>query len=303
MSNKAAKDLCVATTHPAEQSPRTNDVDRTPVDASYSGVGFAILAEPWRLLPHAVGHWLPSLREFLASSECTIEIANTYTVCPRRVHDRILMEDAMLGDFTNGEIRAINRCRLFLQVECLSDVCTADGLTTDPGLQAHPPHVTSQSTIKWPCQGLPGSRSWAIWRRFMKPYTRDSSNNRLRQTLGPWTRPDQRIWPVYYDSSSQMLCQMVQTPQHETATPGTANTSWQYYPAGIASTRRFIAVSKDAASFQDSRPPPDAVPVTVLETPTLLRCSIPSLPPETGHDAIRDPKVATFADYVATLPL
>jgi hypothetical protein len=40
----AAKDLCVATTHPAEQSPRTNDVDRTPVDASYSGVGFAILA-------------------------------------------------------------------------------------------------------------------------------------------------------------------------------------------------------------------------------------------------------------------
>jgi hypothetical protein len=53
MSNKAAKDLCVATTHPAEQSPRTNDVDRTPVDASYSGVGFAILAEPWRLLPHA----------------------------------------------------------------------------------------------------------------------------------------------------------------------------------------------------------------------------------------------------------
>ncbi len=129
-------------------------------------------------------------------------------------------------------------------------------------------------------------------------------NNRLRQILGPCTRPDQRIWPVYYDSSSQMLCQMVQTPQHETATPGTANTSWQYYPAGIASTRRFIAVSKDAASFQDSRPPPDAVPVTVLlETPTLLRCSIPSLPPETGHDAIRDPKVATFADYVATLPL
>jgi hypothetical protein len=93
--------------------------------------------------------------------------------------------------------------------------------------------------------------------------------------ISPWTRPDQRIWPVYYDSSSQMLCQMVQTPQHETATPGTANTSWQYYPAGIA-TRRFIAVSKDAASFQDSRPPPDAVPVTVplkhLPTPVFRHC-------------------------------
>jgi hypothetical protein len=153
---------------------------------------------------------------------------------------------------------------VFLQVECLSDVCTADGLTTDPGLQAHPPHVTSQSTIKWPCQGLPGSRSWAIWRRFMKPYTR-LFEQPAPTDIRPVDKADQRIWPVYYDSSSQMLCQMVQTPQHETATPGTANTSWQYYPAGIASTRRFIAVSKDAASFQDSRPPPDAVPVTVLK--------------------------------------
>jgi hypothetical protein len=49
-----------------------------------AGVGFAILTEPWRSLPHAVGQWIPSLCEFLASSECTIEIANTYTVCARR---------------------------------------------------------------------------------------------------------------------------------------------------------------------------------------------------------------------------
>jgi hypothetical protein len=77
--------------------------------------------------------------------ECTIEIANTYTVCPDG--SIVLMEDAMLGDFTNGEIR-VNRCRLFLQVECLSDVCTADGLTTDPGLQAHPPrHLTEHDQV------------------------------------------------------------------------------------------------------------------------------------------------------------
>jgi hypothetical protein len=42
--------------------------------------------------------------------------------------------------------------------------------------------------------------------------------------------------------------------------------------SGIASTRRFIAVTKNATFFQDSRPPSDATPVTVLlETPTLLR--------------------------------
>jgi hypothetical protein len=92
--------------------------------------------------------------------------------------------------------------RLFLQVECLSDVCTADGLTTDPGLEEKPPKVSSQSTIKWPRQGLPGPRSWAVWRRFLRPYTRDSTNNRLRQTLGPWdtwnsTDLRMRMTPAY----------------------------------------------------------------------------------------------------------
>jgi hypothetical protein len=205
----------------------------------------------------------------------------------------------MTGDFTDSEMRAINRCRLFLQVECLSDVCTADGLTTDPGLEAKPPKVSSQ---KWHRQGLPGPRSWAVWRRFLRPYTRDSTNNRLPQTLGPWTRPDLRNWPAYYDSSSQMLCQMV--PPHATATLGTSSTSWAYHPAGIECTRRFVAISKNAASFQDSRPTPDAVPVTVLlDTPTLLRCSIPPMPLEPAHDAVRAPINATFADYVTNLPL
>jgi hypothetical protein len=106
-------------------------------------VGFALLVKPWRFLPHAVGQWISSLRNFLADSECTLEAANTYTVCTARVHDLILMEDAMTGDFTDGEMWATNRCRLYFQVECLSDVCAADGLTADPGLQAQPSKATS----------------------------------------------------------------------------------------------------------------------------------------------------------------
>jgi hypothetical protein len=108
-----------------------------------------------------------------------------YTVRIRRVHDSILMEDAMTGNFTDGEIQAINRCRLYLQVECLSDICTAAGSTTDPGLQAQPPRVISQSTIKGLVKGFLGSA---------RGQCGDSSSNRIRvipraidcQTLGPW---------------------------------------------------------------------------------------------------------------------
>jgi hypothetical protein len=87
------------------------------------------------------------------------------------------MENAKTGNFRDSEMQNIKRCRVFLQVECLSDSCTADGLTTDPELQAQSLAV-SQSGIKWPLQAKPGPRSWAVWRRFLKRYTRDSTNNR-----------------------------------------------------------------------------------------------------------------------------
>jgi hypothetical protein len=101
---------------------------------------------------HAGGKWLFSLRHFLADSECTHEIANTYILSTRWANDCILMEGALTRDYTVSEIQAINRCRLYLQVECLSNICTADGLRKDPGLRAQPPTVTSQSTIQWRCR-------------------------------------------------------------------------------------------------------------------------------------------------------
>jgi hypothetical protein len=49
------------------------------------------------------------------------------------------MEDAMTGDFTDGAVRATNRCRFYFQVECLSDVsgCTATPFGNQLGVQLH----------------------------------------------------------------------------------------------------------------------------------------------------------------------
>ena len=66
-----------------------------------------------------------------------------------------------------------------------------------------------------------------------------------------------------------------------------------------------MAVSTSgAATFQDSRPPPDAVPVTVLpERSTQIRCSLPDMPTATLHETIPTTMCATFGDYISTLPL
>jgi hypothetical protein len=75
------------------------------------------LAERWRFL-HAVGKWFASLRDFLANSDWTLAVANTCTVCLRRVRNRIhshILVDALAGrQYTNSDMhQMINRCGTF----------------------------------------------------------------------------------------------------------------------------------------------------------------------------------------------
>jgi hypothetical protein len=62
-----------------------------------AGVGFPLLEALERFLPHAVDKRFLSISDFLADSEFTLEIVNTYTVCLRRVHDRILVGNVLAG--------------------------------------------------------------------------------------------------------------------------------------------------------------------------------------------------------------
>jgi hypothetical protein len=144
--------------------------------------------------------------------------------------------------------------------QCLSDICTADCVRLDPGIQEKPPTVNSTSTIHWPWQGLPGSRSWAIWRRFLKTYTRDSASNRLRQTMGSWTQ---------LNPTSGFGMHITTHPHKSFARKCLHRTkaSWHYDPARITHARRFLAVLKNN-TFICRR-------TSWNRWGTLLRCSFP----------------------------
>jgi hypothetical protein len=80
-----------------------------------AGVSFAAYAEPWRFLPNGVSQWFSSLRDFLADSQCTIEIASSHIGSTWQVHTysqhpagpRPFPRGGRRGDFTDGEMRAI----------------------------------------------------------------------------------------------------------------------------------------------------------------------------------------------------
>jgi hypothetical protein len=156
-----------------------------------AGMGFPLRGAPERFLPLAVGKWISALRDFFADSEFTFEIVNTYAVCLLRVHGRITMDDVLAGWYTNSEIQAINRCRLSLQVECLSNICTADGVSLDPGIQGKTSTLTSNEHDQVAMSRV--SRS-ALVDNMAPIHTRDSSSSRLCQILGSWTQPNLQTW-------------------------------------------------------------------------------------------------------------
>jgi hypothetical protein len=156
---------------------------------------------------------------------------------------------------------------------------TADGHGVDRGCQSQC-HYTEYDRATSPT--IVG-RMLTILPHHM--YTRFADHPVATPILDPRTRTDLRAWSAYYDPSSQLICQMLSPSA--TAPPGSA-TSWYY--GEITHKRRFCAVSTRNKPFQDSRPPPDALPITVLrETPTLLRCSLPPTPPDSVLDSIRSP--------------
>ena len=81
--------------------------------------------------------------------------------------------------FTQGELRRINYCRLFLDVHTISDIATAcERYLSKELLLGNPSFETSQSKGKGVVQSRPTcDRSWQLWRRAC---TRLCSNKRTK---------------------------------------------------------------------------------------------------------------------------
>jgi hypothetical protein len=123
-----------------------------------------ILSIPMVKLPHLDDElWIQTIRRFLTLSHLTIHIANIGTPVKKRINDAVIMD--IIGDqqWTNTEIRNINKCRLYMRIDSISDMCNASGTqVTD-----HHWKVTMGSGVNtqlWPIQGHPGVKCINTWR-------------------------------------------------------------------------------------------------------------------------------------------
>jgi hypothetical protein len=162
------QDISTNRTHPIKQPLRPHGLDCNPVGlwsqqgwdspclANQSSSYHMQLANGFR--PFATSLPTPNSQSRLSTHTQTVCGGSTieFSSRRRRCIGRVVR-------FTDSKIQAINQYRLYLQVECLSEICTADGVSLDPGIQAKPSTlITSTSMIKRPCQRFLGRRSWKI---------------------------------------------------------------------------------------------------------------------------------------------
>ena len=103
------------------------------------------------------------------------------------------MDAIVMCNFSLSSLRRINYCRMYLQVERISDIATNDGLQ----IQSRYFYGTKRNPYTnkvWPNQKCPSMQSWKEWRKAMM--TLLDANKRLLVPLQKWVKIDSspKLW-------------------------------------------------------------------------------------------------------------
>ena len=116
------------------------------------------------LLPHT---WIRSLWEFVDEYKITMPKWD-YTLRKKRDGDIFLMDAFQRAGFTKRQLLPLNRCRIYLKVETLSDI--TDGTGDQISKQAYDGRQTAATLAShdWPVQVNPNQTHWKLWRRALR---------------------------------------------------------------------------------------------------------------------------------------
>jgi hypothetical protein len=182
-----------------------------------AGTSAAIFEDTQTDLDYLQDGWVPGIRRFLKTVDGEIKFTGVAKPKTYRKDDVHLMDSFREHNLSTPDLFRLNRCRLYFQVDRLSDITNIAGthlyshvlaLDRTTPVDTYPQYPTS--TLKWPRQPRPDRKTRLLWSKFVRQIFL-KENGRLRYPLGKWTTSCEsrdRQYPTFYDASREVLQQL-----------------------------------------------------------------------------------------------
>ena len=208
----------------------------------YSGYSTSLLSDPSLPIEHVPSPWFATALHYLEIHDCHLVVDHPGVTLLQRLHDRALMDETRT--LPPGQRKAINRCRLFLKVTSLADLCDETGTFLQPSLFRGEAKLPSSPVGLWPHQPRPGPSSWAVFRKFLRAFC--SSTGKLHTPLGKWfPRGPTRTWHTVYDRATARIYQQT-----------SANAFRRLVFTGILPRDEYLVWDNNCLEVSDSLLPP-----------------------------------------------
>jgi hypothetical protein len=155
-----------------------------------SGLSQPPMQYPAIRAPHLEGHYYAHIRRFLAQNNASLEIECIPNPTYEREGDEYIMDVVCapitalemdrkyLKYYMDTEIRQIYYCKSFLNVQRVSDLCTADGDFILPSIAKGERSIRQcASRLEAIRQEQPEGNSWTIWRRFLNTICKNNDEH------------------------------------------------------------------------------------------------------------------------------
>jgi hypothetical protein len=131
--------------------------------------------------------WMKHTWFFLSDNKVSVHI-DVPEFELRRENDSLLIPLFVSLGYSGEKLVKLNKCRIFLQVVTLSDICCGDGQVLNHNAWHGIQSLSQKQFYLWPNQGTLPYTFWEVWREALGKLC--SRNRQLKSPLGKWLQND-----------------------------------------------------------------------------------------------------------------
>ena len=150
--------------------------------------------------------WLKTVWKFISTNNLKIEGWKLNRSDKKRTNDIYIMEELINHHIQENELQTFNECRLYLQVETLSDIVNGDGSCISNCYYMGRRDSSRISIMTWPQIRRPNINKWYVWQKWIDHiWCAERNTHKIKCPLGIWKNAPTQRWEWYYDDQNKKL--------------------------------------------------------------------------------------------------